>query len=369
MLRCLWATPTIVGVTLLLAIGCRSRPERNVVIGYAFPGTGSGVIEMVRAELARNPVPGVTIEVVYDSTVPGDSPEIEVRRAERFAAIPGLVAVVGHGGSRGTLAAAPVYNARGIPQVVPTSTSRLLQGAGPWTFLLAPNDSVEGALLARFAIQGLGVRRITIFYLNDEYGVGLRDGALLELSQLGGTLVDQVPLGIDNDLETLVEASLSRGIPDVVLVAGQQKLTGAIARFAAARVPGMRVLAGDAALVMPELAAGAGSAADSVYVAAFWAADSTNSRDQEYRERFREATGMAPMAGATMTYDAFMVLIQAIREVGPEPRAIRNWLTRLGDGRPPFDGITGAITFRQEVRPRLRIVRLHDGALVPVHFP
>lgn len=324
---------------------------------------------MVRDELARNPVPGVDIDLVYDSVVVGDSPEIEVHRAERMSEIPDLVAVVGHGGSRGTLAAAPVYNEARIPQIVPTSTSRLLHDAGPWTFVLAPNDSVEGALLARFAVQGLHAKRISMFYLNDEYGVGLRDGAMLELERMGQQLVDQVPLGSDNDLETLVAASFTRGIPDVLLVAARDEPTGEIARLAVARNPALRVVAGDGALVQPDIARSAGPAGDSIYVAAFWSPDPGSTRDQAYVAQYRAVAGVTPLASATMTRDALMLVVQAIREVGPDRRKIRDWLERLGNQHPPFDGITGAITFRTEARPRLRIVRLQGESLVPVRFP
>jgi branched-chain amino acid transport system substrate-binding protein len=361
--------PILVGVTLVLAMACRGGGRRHAVIAYAVPGHGNGVIQVVRDEIARNPVPGIDIEVVYDSTVPGDSPEIEVHRAERLSEIPGLVAVVGHGGSRGSLAAAPVYNTARIPQIVPTSTSRLLHDVGPWTFVLAPNDSVEGALLARFAVQALHAQRISMLYLNDEYGVGLRDGALLELEQMGQRLIDQVPLGNVNDLPTLIDASFTRGVPDLLLVAARDEPTGEIARIAAARNPAVRVVAGDGALVMPDLMRSAGPAGDSIYVAAFWTPDSASERDRAYVAQYRAIAGIDPLASSTMTRDALMLVVQAIREVGTDRRAVREWLERLGRGHPPFEGITGAITFRDEARPRLRIVRLQGNSLVPVRFP
>src|SRR6185436_19152449 len=70
--------------------------------------------------------------------------ERETAQAERFAAIPGLVAVVGHGGSRDALRGAAVYNREHVPHVVPTATTRRLALSGPWTFAMAPNDSIEG---------------------------------------------------------------------------------------------------------------------------------------------------------------------------------------------------------------------------------
>lgn len=354
-------------VALLLA-GCGPRPPKRVVIGYAFPGSGVGVVQVAREELARNPVPGLTIDLVFDSTVFGDPPDVEVHRAERFAAIPGLVAIVGHSGSRGSLAAAPVYNAARIPQVVPTSTSRLLGNIGPWTFLLSPNDSVEGALMGRFAVHGLHAQRVSIFYVNDEYGVGLRDGALLELEHEGTTVVDQVPLGLNNDLATMLDASFSRGRPDVLIVAHRQGVTGTIARLAQARIPGIRIVAGDGALALPTLADSAGPAADSVYVVAFWQPDPASPRDQAFVEQYRQTTGIVPLASAAMSRDAIMLVVQAIREVGPDRAAIARWLVQLGNEHPPFEGVTGAITFRRDAPPRLSMVRLSHGGLVPAPF-
>src|SRR5207245_5907500 len=74
----------------------------------------------------------------------------------------GRVGVVGHGSSRRSLVASSVYNEAGIPQITPTSTSRLLHAVGPWTFMLAPDDSAEGAFMAAFAAERLGARRVSI---------------------------------------------------------------------------------------------------------------------------------------------------------------------------------------------------------------
>ncbi|HWA40528.1 MAG TPA: ABC transporter substrate-binding protein, partial [Gemmatimonadales bacterium] len=76
-----------------------------------------------------------------------DQPDAEVALAERIAADPTVVAVVGHFRSRGSLAAAPVYARYGVPQIVPGATSHLLRSAGPWTFVLAPTDSEQAAFL------------------------------------------------------------------------------------------------------------------------------------------------------------------------------------------------------------------------------
>ncbi|HKC40039.1 MAG TPA: ABC transporter substrate-binding protein, partial [Gemmatimonadales bacterium] len=215
----LWRPGTYVQSLLILLGGCKSEP-RTAVIGYAFPLWGTTTVQVARDEIGSWPAGGTAIRIVYDSITQGDPPDIEVMRAQRLAETPNLVAVVGHGGSRGSLAAAPIYAAAGIPQIVPTSTSRLLRQAGPWAFRLAPDDSTEGALIGRFAAERLGARRVLLFFTNDEYGVGLRDGVLAELAARDVAVLDKVGVDPSSDVATLFAASLRRGIPDVIVVAG-----------------------------------------------------------------------------------------------------------------------------------------------------
>jgi len=340
------------------------------VIGFAYPVSITENVRVIRDEIAASQDPrSRAITIAVDSSTQGDPPDVEVQRAEHLAAIPGIVGIVGHGGSRGSLAAAPVYNQAGIPQIVPTSTSRLLRDAGPWTFQLPPDDSVEGTFMARFAVERLHARRVTLFYINDEYGIGLRDGVTTELHARGVVVLDRVAFDTKSDLATLVAAALQAGPPDVVIVAGRQHETGHIARAVWRRRPGTRILAGDGALVLPAVADDAGPAADSIYVVAFWLADATDSLSRAFIARFRRLNGGTPQSAAAMNHDALMLLVRAIREVGPDRRAVRDYLRSLGGSRPPYLGITGPITFAAARSPRLVMGRLTRGTVVRVEPP
>ncbi|HWP69937.1 MAG TPA: hypothetical protein VNM36_02510, partial [Gemmatimonadaceae bacterium] len=56
-----------------------------------------------------------------------------------------------------------------------------------------------------------------------------------------------------------------------------------------------------------------------------------------------------------LQYDAFMLLAAAVRDVGPDRMAIRNWLESLGRTRQPWIGVTGPIAFNN---PRSEILRM-----------
>jgi branched-chain amino acid transport system substrate-binding protein len=354
------------GCAALLA-ACRAD-RGPAIIGYAVPSWGATAVQIARDRIAGWP-PGARnlVRFVYESLPVGDDrPDLEVERAQRLSAVPGIVAVVGHGNSRGSLVAAPVYNQAGIVQLTPNSTSRLLRDAGAWTFTLAPDDSAEGALIGAFTADRLGARRAVLFYINDEYGAGLRDGVLAEFRRRGVAVTDVVQVDRSADLPLLVEAALRHGRPDVVVLAARQQEAGLIARSAQARVPGLRFVAGDGALVLPVLPDSAGPAADSIYGVAFWLPDAADSASRAFVERHRRVTGVDPLPADAMSHDALMLLAQAVRDVGADRAAVRTYLQGLGRTRPPYRGVTGDITFRPERVPRLVMARLRGGRLVRV---
>ncbi len=358
----------VLGVMLAVA-GCYSAPRR-VAIGFAFTYHLPQALKVANEELSlRRPAGGTEISIVYDSAGEGDPADVEVRRAERLAAQPGIVAVVGHSGSRASLAAAPVYNEAGIVQVTPNSTSRLLRSAGSWTFNLSPDDSVEGAFIGAFVADRLHASRVTIYYTNDEYGTGLRDGVVTALEQRGVAVLDRVPTDLTSDLAALVAASLKRGVPDVVVSAGRQLETGTIARLMRERGAPRAVVAGDGALVLPALARAAGPAADSVYAVAFWMADAPDSLSRAFVDRFRRVAGMDPVSADALSHDALMLLADAVWQGGPRPADVRRFLRGLGRGRPAYRGVTGPIEFGPGAQRPMVLGRLVGGALHRVAVP
>jgi branched-chain amino acid transport system substrate-binding protein len=326
-------------------------------------------VAVARDEVAAWPPTRREIRFVFDSVAAGEPADIEIERAQRLVATPGLVGVVGHAGSRGTLAGAPVYNEAGIPHIAPTSTTRLLRRAGRWTFSLAPDDSTEGAFIAEFVVAALGARRVSVFYVNDEYGEGLRDGIRAHLLPRGVTLLNEVSFGPGSDVGLLLDASLGRGRPDVVISAGRWSETAALARHVMARLPDARVVAGDGAMYLPGLAQAAGAAVSALYVVDFWVADPADSASGPFVERFRRVTGAEPLGPQAMSHDALLLLAAAVRDVGAGRDAIRRYLESLGRERAPYPGITGPISFGPGRRTNLVMTRLVDGRPQRVAWP
>lgn len=280
----------------------------------------------------------------------------EVSRATKLAADDDVMVVIGPGGSREALQVAPIYRDAGVANIMPTATSQLLAAAGPWTFLLAPNDSVQGAFMGAFADTALHARRAAIFYAPDEYGIGLAKGIAAELTARGVTIVERVPMRLAHDCRsesgheafyTDLAAQLAmRGKPDVALVAARTVETACLARALRERWSAVPIVAGDGAyLDRTFFTLMAGVSTDDVYLVSYWHRDLSDSASLAFVAEFEEAVGRPPRHGDAVFYDATMLAAKAVREAGPDRDDIRRWLQELGTATPAYGGIAGPISF------------------------
>lgn len=365
------AAPTVA----LLVVACAAS-DRTVVIGLAYRALADDPARLATIDLdsqTRNdPVHIRLLTSLPGSTGPANQLANEVDYARRLAAVPDLIAVVGHQGSREALLVAPIYDEAAVPVVIPTGTSRRLRATGRWSFTLAPNDSIEGAYIGERA-AALGARAALLFYVGDEYGVGLRDGIASALAERQIRLIDAVPVapsGNCSPVETrnayagVVDATLRRGRPDIVLLAARQREAGCIMHRLHRHFPTMRYIAGDGLLVNADFLSRAGASAESLYVVGFWHPDRGDSVGRAFAERFERLTGRQANSGDAMVYDAIMVLAHAVQVVGPSRERVRDYLDTLGDSRPAYQGVTGAVAFPGGPE-RLLTMRVRGGRLVP----
>jgi branched-chain amino acid transport system substrate-binding protein len=290
----------------------------------------------------------VRVEIFNASGSGGDYRQA-LERAENVVKTPGLVAVVGHRDSRTTLVVGPVYRDAGIPLVVPNATSGAIAKMGPRVFQMVADDDEEGAFLAGVAVKRLGGHRISIFYLSDEYGVGIYDGTRKALEAEGITPWNATEYGLQrsgcpDDFQALVDASLLAGPPDVVVLGSRTPDAACIVRLVGARAPHARFVAADGVEPRPGLRAQGGSAVDRLWLTQFWNA-MEDSASAAFARQYERRTGEAPDQGAALRWDAVRLLVAAVHQVGPDAGRVTAYLRELGQGRPPYHGVTGDISF------------------------
>ncbi|HEV2291704.1 MAG TPA: ABC transporter substrate-binding protein, partial [Gemmatimonadales bacterium] len=237
---------------------------------------------------------------------------------------------------------------------------------GPWTFTMAPDDSVEGAFLAGYVDRVVRARRVILFYENDEFGQSLRASLLREFGARGITVSAQVSVFPNSDFEPLLVAALTSGRPDAVVMATRETEAGTIANLAASRLPGVPIVAADGALVPQRLVLLAGAGLPNIRAVAFCVPDPADPRQRAFIDQTRRVTGHDPNADLAMIQDGIDLMSAAIDDVGPDRTAIRDWLRSLGRERPAFPGLTGPISFGTGRAVTLTMVRIAPGGgIVP----
>ncbi len=255
-------------------------------------------------------------------------------------------AVIGHLFSGMTLAAAPVYNGGSDPvaAISPSSSSPDVSTAGDYTFRICPSDLAHGIALAKWVHDTLGLRRGAVFYLNDQYGRGVRQTFVRDFIRRGGVLQAVDPyLGDNPQVGPYLDRLAKLGGTDFLVVAGNRAEAESILRQARKRGLTMPVLGGDGL----EGIEAAGSLAEGVFVSAAYlptiATPANKAFLQAYRRKF--PTAGLPNQPAAATYDAVYLLRDVIARSGPHRSAVRRELSRVGSTAPPFRGVTGTVVF------------------------
>jgi branched-chain amino acid transport system substrate-binding protein len=257
-----------------------------------------------------------------------------------------VAAVVGHLFSGETLAAAPIYNGgeRPVAEVSPSSSSPEVTTAGTYTFRVCPSDLAHGAALAHWVRDRLHMTHGALFYLNDEYGRGIRQTFVTEYLKLGGALQSIDPyLGDRPDVGPYLDR-LARGThPEFLVVAGNLGEAEEIIRQARKRGLNMPILGGDGLDGIQE----AGALAEGVFLSSPYFAAIPTKANQRFVDAFRKkfpGTGN-PNQTAAGTYDAVYLLRDVIARVGTDRQAIRRALAGVGTKTPPFEGVSGSVAF------------------------
>ncbi|MEB3288848.1 MAG: ABC transporter substrate-binding protein [Leptolyngbya sp.] len=156
-----------------------------------------------------------------------------------------IVAVVGHGTSTATLAAAPIYQQGQLPMIAPTSTTTELttlsrQGSN-MIFRVIPSDQFTGTTLARYLLSTGKSRPIVFYNSQGSYSQSLQTAFSTTLGLEGGQVASLVDLSQGNPAASLQGS----GADSVVLMPDSSTFDAAIA-VAQANQGQLPVFAGDA---------------------------------------------------------------------------------------------------------------------------
>jgi branched-chain amino acid transport system substrate-binding protein len=347
--------------------------QDTIKIGFFAPITGPAAADGMSAKNAvelglkevneTGGINGKKVDlIIYDDRLKAEE---AVAIASRLMERDKVVGVVSGSYSGPTRVVAPIFQKAGMPMVAGYAVHPDVTW-NPNT--KTPNDfifrngflgEVEGAAAAEFAVKDLKAKRMSIISMDNDFGRSISAGFAERAEQLGAAILTKQMYKFpgEKDFRPYL-TTIKEGNPDVIFAAGYYNEAASIVRQAKELGITSQIL-GEEGFDSPKFLEIAGDAAEGVIIATNLDRDDPRPVVQNFLKNYRSAYGHdADMVGAS-SYDAFMILVSAIKKVGTDAKAIQKALLETKD----YDGLTGKISrfVQGEVVKPVQIQIVKDG--------
>lgn len=343
------------------------QSDDEIVIGWVGPLSGqyasygkqvrSGTEVAVDEINANGGINGRRLVVIYEDDQL--DPKKGVAAFNKLVSVNGVPLVIQAAGSNVMLAEAPVAERKKVVLISPTCTSPKISDAGDYVFRIAPSDTYQGKVIAEIARDDLKAKTAAVLYINNDYGVGLKDVFQAEFSKMGEQIVLSEGFDPDTkDFRTLL-GKTKEVLPDVVFLSSLYQEAALVLKQAQELGVSVQFIGGDGCFA-PELIERAGDAAESMLVINMqWDPGSVDPNVQRFIKEVKDRTGAAPEVYAALGYDCIKVVVDAMRRGGTDSASIKDALDAT-DGLP---GLTGPTSFDRngDVSKTYSLFRIRNG--------
>jgi branched-chain amino acid transport system substrate-binding protein len=296
-------------------------------------------------------VDGRRLRVRIDSMDVAGDPESAVAGARSLINRDRVVAIVGPQRSSTAIPVAEVAERSGVPMIAPMASHPRVTAGKRFVFRIAYLDSLQGTVLARFAIEALRARRAAVLFdASDEYSSELARAFGAAFRARGGIVSVSASYTPDRggDVSRQLQR-IRRGAPDVLLLPSYPPWVNMHIRASRAAGITATLLGTDS---WDGVALGDRDELRPAYVTGQWHPGNSD-RARRFEDAYLRRFGDPPNGGAAATYDAMHVLAEAIRRAGSvDGERVRAALASLGT----WDGVMSTYHFAGNDPVRAAIV-------------
>jgi branched-chain amino acid transport system substrate-binding protein len=327
---------------------------QDIPIGFFAPITGPAAADGASAKNAVelglkevNDVGGIKGKkvslITYDDRL---NPQEAVAIANKLIERDKVVGVVSGSYSGPTRVTAPIFQKAGTPMVA----GYAVHPDVTWDPKeKKPNDfcfrngflgEIEGAAAAEFAVKNLKAKKMSLIFMDNDFGRAISSGFAARAEKLGATILTKQMYKFPGEKDFRPYLTRTKeGNPDVIFAAGYYNEAASIVRQSKELGITSQIL-GEEGFDSPKFLEIAGPAAEGVIIATNLDRDDARPLVQNFLKNYRKAYNEdADMVGAS-SYDAFMILVNAIGKAGTDPKAIQKALLETKD----YNGLTGKIS-------------------------
>ncbi|HUY12670.1 MAG TPA: ABC transporter substrate-binding protein [Terriglobia bacterium] len=273
-----------------------------------------------------------------------------------------VIAVVTSASGATTHLTEQIGNKIGVPILTLSTDATTTQIDLPWIFRLGPSDALQAKVIAQDIYRARGLQRVLLVTEHDHDGrVGGEEfqiaARLLGAPRPACLLIN--PLQPDSD--SLLALLKTKSPQAIVFWARSENARKLLQQIRAGGVHTPIYLSQEAAqqglglgFLLPVAAVGQERESPGIWTVASGQAGSP--LRERFARRYQLSTGMFPTPVAAEAYDAVQLIVQGLREAGPNRARVRDRIASVRDS----SGVSGTISFDDEGNNRasLRLVRL-----------
>jgi branched-chain amino acid transport system substrate-binding protein len=279
-----------------------------------------------------------SIKLIYEDSQGKDVSAIN--SYTKLVNIDGAKIIIGPFNSSAVLALSKNVSKDNTFLMLPAATSPKITDAGDNIFRIISSDIYDSKVLSQYITKDKNQHKISIVYLNNEYGVGFVNAFKKSLEKESLTSVQDYALNDQlKDYKTII-AKIKESKTEAVVVIGINEIGFFLKQ---AKEMGLdKNIYSTGMIENPEVLKIAGVSANNViYTYPSFDLKSKRQSVVSFVENFSNQTKEEPSILEALGYDSFMLLANAINEKGGSTKGIREYLLSLND----YDGVTGQLTF------------------------
>ncbi len=295
--------------------------------------------------------------VEYDNT----SDLTEAASVAQRLASEDVVGIVGPATTGDSNAQIPVIQEAAVPAILPAATGNgmTLDDNGDvfeYLFRVAFEDAFQGRAAATYVTETLGAQTAALFVdQSTDYATGLEQAFTEEFEALGGQVVttESFQSG-DTDFTASLTSLLSQEF-DVLYVPGYYTEVGLLIKQARELGITQPIVGGDGLGNQTLVDLAGASNVNDVYYTAHYSPLSEDEDLQDFLTKFEEEYGKQADQFAVLSYDATMLLLDAIERAGS---ADRQAVTDALAATETFKGLTGTFSIDEDHNPVKEVLML-----------
>ncbi len=337
----------LLAVLMTLIPGCTGSSEIN--IGVYEPMTGSsasgGQMTWEGIQLANELFPEVLGKKVRLYLEDNKTDKAEAANAvTRLIDQKKVVAIIGSYGSSLSMAGGAVAKDKKIPVVGCSPTNPNVTKGNDYYFRVCFIDPFQGRVMAKYAFDNKAKTAVIIKNVQDDYSVGLAQyfkEAFVALTKDPKCILGEFEYNTgDQDFTAQLTKTASLK-PDVVFAPGNYGDSALMIRQARTLKITAPFLGGDT-WEAPEFIKIGGDAVEGATLSTHYSVQaSPTDAAKKFVDAYKKKFGKDPNAFAALGYDAYLVIMEAIKAANKaDPALIRDNLAKTKN----FKGVTGTIT-------------------------